>query len=177
MNNIIKVPGLIHFDAINKTKKHENQSSWKRLALILLDESGELSEYYAWFIKKRYDLVLNKPLRGSHISFINDSINDIKKGLKCTDDEANIIWNSIKNKYDNKPIDIFLDVDVRSSKLHWWLNIPEEYRKSLHDIRAELGLGRPFFGLHMSVGYVNEKYIKHSNYIIDLITKFGNDYN
>jgi hypothetical protein len=28
-----------------------------------------------------------------------------------------------------------------------------------------IGLSRPFFGLHMSIGYANEKNIEHSIYI------------
>jgi len=95
---------------------------------------GDVAEYYAWFIKKRYNLILNKPLRGAHISFINDS-------TPKTNDE------------------------------HWWLNIPHEEREQLQSIREELGLGRPYFGMHMSIGYVNEKNLPHSKYIHDLIKK------
>jgi len=41
----------------------------------------------------------------------------------------------------------------------------------LQSIRTELGLGKPFFGLHMSIGYANEKNIEHSEYLHDLIKK------
>jgi hypothetical protein len=37
----------------------------EKMAMILLD--GDVTEYYAWFIQKRYNLILNKPL-GVHIS-------------------------------------------------------------------------------------------------------------
>jgi hypothetical protein len=47
----------------------------EKMAMILLD--GDVTEYYAWFIQKRYNLILNKPLRGAHISFINDSMRDL----------------------------------------------------------------------------------------------------
>lgn len=175
MENCITYKGIIHFDPINVTKKHLNQSDWKRMALVLFE--GEICELYTWFIEKRYNLKLNKPLRGSHISFINDSINDIKNALKCNEYEAELVWEQVKNKWDNKEIEISLNVDVRSNSQHWWLIVPEEERKVLHDIRAELGLGRPFWGLHMSIGNVNEKNIQHSEYILNLITKYGKEYN
>jgi hypothetical protein len=51
----------------------------------------------------------------------------------------------------------------------WWLNIPHKNRGSLQAIRDELGLGNPFYGLHMSIGYANDKNIAHSEYIHELI--------
>ena len=166
--NLITLPGIIHFDPVNRTNKHNFQSSWKRMALVLLD--GDVSEYYSWFIDKRYNLKLNKPLRGAHISFINDSINDMKSGLG-TEDEQSIenTWTIVKNKYDNTPINIVLDVDARSDTQHWWLNIPNEHRTELHNIRAELGLGRPYFGLHMSIGVATGLNLVHSQYILRMI--------
>jgi len=175
MKNIITYKGTIHFDPQNVTRKHLNQSDWKRMAIVLFD--GEITSLYAWFIEKRYNLKLNKPLRGPHVSFINDSINDIRKGLTCTEQEAEILWESTKNKWDGKEIDIVLNVDARSNSEHWWLVVPEEERKLLHSIRNTLGLSRPYYGLHMSIGYANEKNIEHSKYILNLITKYGNEYN
>ena len=99
--SLITLTGTIHFDPINKTKKHELQADWKRMALVLFD--GNICQYYAWFIEKRYSIVLNKPLRGAHISFINDSIRDIKLGTGIVnDEEVEILWESVKNKWDNK---------------------------------------------------------------------------
>jgi hypothetical protein len=175
MNNYITYRGIIHFDPRNKTAKHEDQSSWKKIAMVLLD--GEICEYYSWFIERRYGLVLNKSLRNAHISFINDSVHDIKKGTGLINNEdVDFVWNNFKEKYNNKKINIVLNLDVRSDANHWWLNIPEEYRTELHSIRQEIGLGRPFFGLHMSIGYANEKNLEHSVYIRNLCTKFGKEY-
>ena len=162
MKNIIKVKGRIKFDPENKTNKHNNQATWKRVAMVLID--GELAEYYAWFINKRYNLPLNRPLRGAHITFINDRSS-----------EMNGKWEEVKKKWDGKEIEVVLDIDPRTdsardnSSGHWWLNIPEEYRGELHGIRAELGLGRPYWGLHMALGYANSKNLGHSKYIHGLI--------
>ena len=85
---MIKVQGKIIFNPIDITNKHKKQASWKYIAIINI--LGDVSEYYAWFLKKRFNLILNKPLRGSHISFINDSLFDIEKGLNIkSKDEVN----------------------------------------------------------------------------------------
>lgn len=164
--NTIKLKGRILFDPINKTKKHELQSSWKIIAMIMI--TGEVSEYYAWFIKKRFNLTLNKPLRGAHISFINDKVTNISGS---THEEKIAMWESLKKKYNGKEIEVVLNVDVRTNGKHWWLNIPEEDRVEIHSIRNEIGLGRPNFGLHMSLGYASERQLEHSNYIHGLIEK------
>jgi hypothetical protein len=114
---------------------------------------------------------LNKPLRGAHISFINDSIKDLSVNGTKTIEEIDATWNAVKAKWDKQIIPITLDLSPRTDDRTWWLNIPHEERELLHRIRAELGLGKPFWGLHMSIGYANEKNIFHSIYIHDLIMK------
>lgn len=71
----IKSVGKIYFQPEDKTRKHKSQSSWKRVAMILCFD--DLTEYYAWFVKKRFNISLNKPLRGTHITFINDHLNRV----------------------------------------------------------------------------------------------------
>jgi len=139
------------------------------MAMIYLD--GDITDYYAWFIKQRYGITLNKPLRGAHISFINDSIRDLTLNGKRTQEEADCIWNKVKKKYHGKKIEVVLDLDPKTDDRTWWLNIPHEDRADIQAIRDELGLGRPFFGLHMSVGYANERNIEQSMYIHELIKK------
>jgi hypothetical protein len=175
MQKYIELTGKIIFDPIDFTKKHKKQSSWKRLALVMLD--GDICEYYAWFINKRYNLELNRPLRGPHISFINDSLRDMSEGLNISENNVQNIWNKVKDKWNNKSITIYLNPDVRSNTEHWWLNIPEEKRTQLYNIRKELGLDKPYYGLHMSIGYANSRNIEHSKYITRIVTKLKNEYN
>lgn len=160
--NIIKQRGKIIFDPVDVTNKHKSQSTWKRTAMVQIE--GDITYYYAWFIERRYGLVLNKPLRNAHVTFINDKTS-----------EMNDKWGEVKSKWDGKEIDIILyvsprtDSDDKYSSGHWWLNIPEENRGELHTIRGELGLGRPHWGLHLTIGYANEKNMEHSKYIHRLI--------
>ncbi len=169
----VKVKGKIQFDPINKTKKHENQGDWKRIAMVLFDD--DMCEYYSWFLNKRYNLVLNKPIRNSHISFINDSIRDICKGLNCSETEAIQAWEELRERWDGKEIEIVLDPFIKGNATHYWLNIPQDERTLLHSIRAELGLGRPYYGLHMSIGYANDKNKEHSEYVLRMMLRYPNN--
>jgi hypothetical protein len=139
-------------------------------------DGGDIMEYYRWFLNKRYDLKLNKLPREAHISFLNDSMNDIMMGLNCDEDEANQKFNLFKDKWNNKPIEIYLDSNLRTDGKFWWLNIPEEYRVELHEIRKELGLGRPYAGLHMSIGIVKDIDLNYSKYILNNIMSFGKEF-
>lgn len=163
----ILLTGRIEFEPENITKKHNLQASWKHMAMVLFD--GDITDYYAWFIKKRYNLVLNKPLRGGHISFINDSFKEMSFNGQRSMEEVKQVWNSVKKKWDGVEVPIMLDIEPRTDDKHWWLGVSREHRDGLHGIRAELGLGRPFWGLHMTIGYANEKNIEHSKYIHRLI--------
>ena len=172
MENVIVIPGKIVFDPENFTSKHIRQGEWKKVAMVMV--SGDIHKYYSWFVKRRYNLNLFPPLRGAHISFINDRASDM-----------NGEWEKVKNKWNNKKIKITLSVDPRSDGLNWWLNIPNEHRGELHSIRAELGMGRPHWGLHMTIGTAINSYPRdseglnvqkalkmneeHSKYILNLI--------
>ncbi len=162
MNEKIVYTGRIGFEPENITRKHDNQASWKKIAMVFL--GGEVSDYYAWFLNKRFSLVLNKPLRGSHISFINDSNRDLMQNGR-TLEQVNQCWNTVKAKWDGIEIPIMLNLNPRFDKTHWWLNVDHDYRDRLHGIRSELGLGKPYYGLHMSLGYANEKTLAHHEYI------------
>jgi len=168
MGDRITFTGKIGFEPENKTKKHNAQSLWKRMALVYLQ--GEITEYYAWFINRRYNLVLNKPLRGAHISFINDSLRDLSLNGTRTIEEIDMVWDQCKKRWDGKEIPVVLDLSPRSDSTHWWLNIPNDERQLLQEIRTEIGLGRPYFGMHMSIGYARPGiYEEHSKYIHNCI--------
>jgi hypothetical protein len=168
MNNRITLTGKINFEPEDKTKKHLNQASWKKIAMVLID--GDITEYYAWFIQKRYNLILNKPLRGAHVSFINDSMRDLTQNGKISEAEALNTWEEVKKKWNGKKIDIVLDLDPKTDDRAWWLNIPHDEREALQAIRSELGLGKPYFGMHMSIGRARDGVMEdHSKYLHECI--------
>jgi hypothetical protein len=146
-----KTYGNLVFDPINHTNKHEKQSSWKKHAIIIIDD--ESCEYYQWFLKKRFNLHLLPPLRKSHVTLINDKYDNQE------------LWDLVKEKYNNKIIDLYLDVDVQSNGKHWFLNVPNEHTEELDNIRKELNLGSPFFHYHFTIGFPNERNLEFSQYI------------
>jgi len=165
MTRNLVIKGKIIFDPDNVTRKHNRQADWKRVAMVKFD--GEMAEYYAWFIERRYNLTLNRPLRGAHVTFVNDSIKEIRGGDRK--------WEEVKKKWDGKEINVILNPDVRTNSEHWWMKADQT--PEFWQIREELGLGRPFWGLHMTIGYSNSKNIEHSEYIHKLIKKYGGNYN
>ena len=159
MNDRIEIEGKIIFNPQDKTAKHKSQASWKKMAMVMV--KGDVCQYYAWFIRKRFHIDLSRPLRGAHVSFINDSIRDIAGDSNA---EKQALWDKVAKKWHGKKIKIVLDVRphaigrTRESKSgHWWLIVPHDERNDLQAIRNELGLDRPRFGMHMTIGSVVDK--------------------
>lgn len=153
MKTTFKIKGKIVFDPPDITSKHKNQGEWKKVAYV--EFGGDIKKYYRWFINKRYTIPLGEPIRKAHITFINDSHRDMGEGVKD--------WDVVKRKWNGKYIDVVLSVDVRGDGINWWLVVPEEHRTELHAIRAELNLGRPYFGLHMTIGVARDAHDKDEN--------------
>lgn len=155
---LIKLKGIIEFNPKDVTRKHKSQSSWKRIAII--KTNCDIDKYYAWFLKKRFNLDLNENLRGSHITFISDKLD------KSIFDEASKIFNG-------KSIEFYLDLEPKSSVGHWWLRA---FSPDAENIREAIGLDRdPYFGLHLTLGNIKptEVAIEHSKYIINQCIKFN----
>jgi hypothetical protein len=130
---------------------------------------GDICEYYSWYLKKRFNLVLNKPIRDAHISFINDKSSDMSLNGALSMQEVEDNWKKVKEKWDGQEVEVSLYLDYRTDGYHWWLNVEDESKKSLQLIRNELNLGEPYYGFHMSLGYANERNLEHSKYIHRLL--------
>ena len=172
---MIQITGRIGFDPPSKTKKQKEQDEWKRLAMVHI-HSDDIIKYYSWFFEKRYNIRLNPPMRGAHITFISDSLRDLTKDFTLDRDKTELLWDKVKNKWDGKEVTFRLDLDVRSNGRTWWLNVVEEDRAVLQEVRNELGLGRPYFGMHMSIGYANPKDLDHSKYVLKSIIEHGRNF-
>ena len=159
--------GKILFEPKNMTKKHESQASWKHIAMVMFND--DVANYYAWFLKKRYSLILNPPMRGGHISFINDKFSDMSKDGLFTKEEILKNWDAVRDKYDKMDVEVSLYLEPRTNSKHWWLRVTPESSNDLQVIRNEANLGKPNFSFHMSIGYANDKNIAHSGYIHTLI--------
>jgi hypothetical protein len=156
---MFKLSGNIKFDPINVTKKHNKQSSWKKTAIIEFN-NDDIYKYYAWFIKKRFNISLNKPLRGTHVTIINEIVDDD-------------VYLNAKNIFDRKDITIEYDPTIieANRKGHWWI---KAYCDDIKNIRKYMGLNPdPFFKLHLTIGLATHLQLEHSNYILDQCLKFN----
>ena len=45
MSDKVVLMGRIKFEPENRTKKHDEQSSWKRIAMVTIE--GDVTEYYS----------------------------------------------------------------------------------------------------------------------------------
>lgn len=161
--NTITLQGKIVFEPPDLTKKHHNQSNWKRVAFVEFD--GELCEYYSYFIKNRYGLLLNKAIRKPHVTIINDSVKDLRLNDTKTIEEVDILWEDVKKKWDGKEIDVIIDVELETNGKYWWCPIPHEMNQTLINIRKEIDLGEPYYKFHISIGYPHPRHEEHALYI------------
>ena len=149
--------GILVFDPINVTKKHNAQSAWKKVAIVKFD--CDLYAYYSWFLKKRFNLFLNKPLRGTHLTFINDIVDDD-------------IYLKAKEMFDGKEVIVKYDPEIvrSNNKGHWWL---KSESLDCQNIRTVMGLGDPYFGYHITIGLATHLQLEHSKYILDQCIRFN----
>ena len=145
---MLKLTGKIIANPKDVSKKHVKQSSWKAVAIIQFQD--DFCDYYRWFLKKEFGLYLNKPLRGSHITVVNDRISDIKQGSDLMD-------------IDGIEVDIYYDpTNIRSNGEHWWINAESE---DIKNVRKILGLPKdPYYGLHLTIGYATGINLEISEY-------------
>lgn len=137
---MLQISGKIISSPPDVSKKHKKQSNWKSAAIVQFND--DFCNYYRWFLKKEFGLTLNQPLRGSHITVVNDRTSDMKDGADIMD-------------INGKEITVYYDpLNIRSNNEHWWINAES---KDIEDIRESLGLCRtPYFGLHLTIGMSNE---------------------
>lgn len=151
---MFEISGKLVFDPINVTKKHQSQSEWKKTAIVKFD--CELYSYYSWFIEKRYSIKLNKPLRGTHITFLNEIVDDNT-------------YLQAKELFNSKKVNITYDPTYirTNNKGHWWLKV---YSQDIENIRITMGLDpKPFYGLHLTIGNATHLQLEQSLYIKKLI--------
>jgi hypothetical protein len=162
---IFNTKGTIVFDPPDVTNKHEKQSSWKKVAMVIIN-NPDFCSYYSWFVKKRYNLELFKPLRGMHFTVINDEVKLPEQLIK---------YNEGKLKHNRTTINIEYGIDVRTDDISWWVGARST---DAEQIRLECGLPvKPYWGFHITIGRVDGDWrIENSKYIHNLIKNYGGDY-
>lgn len=153
-----EIKGTILFEPKHISKKHQAQGVWKRVAMVNIP--GDVDAYYRWLINRRYGIVLNNPVRGAHITFINDKLDINNPHYKTYEQEL--------KQFNKKEITVLLNPKViRTDDIRWWIQAKSE---ELLDIREQLGFNRkPHYGLHLTIGNVHPKYQIQQEYIHNLI--------
>ena len=165
---MFEIKGKIQFDPKDITKKHKLQSAWKRNVLIVFDENDETIRYYKYLLEERFGFRipatdvfkfngrLNDPLRGIHVTMINDIVD-------------NDIYLQSKELFDGKEITIKYDPTLircnrKDDKMWWHIKV---YSDDITNIRTIMGLGDPYTSAHITIGTVNPKFLDHAEYIIE----------
>lgn len=172
--NLVMSKGKMVFDPINRTKKH-NKQNWKRTAMIVVED--DTFAYYQWFIEKKYPLIqgvsgdtkwLNPPLRGTHVTIINDMV-----GRDLTDEK----YKEAKELYDGEEVYFFFDpVDgIRNNGEHIFFKV--ECPMGM-EIRKKAGLTNPYFGFHITIGLVANPGVKkeHMLNVANYMDKYPRHY-
>jgi hypothetical protein len=156
-----EVYGRIVVNPENKTRKHISQAGWKRVIYIELEE--DLSALYRWFIFKRYNLRLTKPLRNTHMTLVNDKVDD------------RTLFDKVSQDLSGSIVKVSVYLDIETDGIRWWLKSESEEAEK---IRVFLGLDpAPYFPYHITIGNVFNKDLEHAEYIRNIISKFGKEYN
>ena len=155
-NDLIIGKGKLVFDPEHRTNKHFKQGSWKRSAMIVIDD--DTYKYYQWLIEREYPFIqgvkgdtkwINPPLRGTHVTILNDRVNG-----------SNIEnWEKMKEKYDGQEVHFFFNWDgLRNTGKHIYFKVECPLGQMVRDFG---NFGEPYFGFHLTVGLVpNESIVK-----------------
>ena len=170
---MFKIKGILEFDPVDVSKKHALQSSWKKVAMVRFYED-DTCKYYKWLLEQRFGLRipgsdvfewkgrLNDPVRGTHVTAINDIV----------DDE---IYLHAKSMFHGKEIEIEYDPTLircgaKGEKMWWHIKVCSD---DIMNIRAAMGLGKPFHILHMTIGMVNPTFVEHNKWVVSNCEKMG----
>lgn len=188
-SNKVTYRGRLEFNLKDITAKHVRQSSWKKTGMITLRDDS--NRYYRWFLERRFPFIeglfetpksggvfkdsqfhwINLSPRGPHMTIINDKLYDSRFASKAEQKKWEDKWNQIVKKYSGKVAEFTIDVaELRTDGVTWWYKVQCPIADQ---IRAELGIGDPYYGYHFTVGEVAQmpSKVAHSEYLHKLYKK------
>jgi hypothetical protein len=156
---MLEIKTKIIFDPPEITNKHLKQKDWKNVVICQVNDDTDI--YYANFLFKRFGLVLNRSIRKTHITIINDRISEMDVNLYAKAKEA----------FNGKELTFKFDPsEIRSNGKHWWLKV---YSDEADVLRNVVGLDNPYYPYHLTLGYANERNIENSKNILKAIMFHG----
>ncbi len=111
---------------------------------LTVEMSRDFTDYYIWFLERKYWIRFNSPRYGTHITVINK---EYHSGMYD--------WNDLKSKYHNKTVSFEYDEDMvrGGAKKGFIMFYMKVYSKELDQIKKTAGIkeGDKFKGLHITV--------------------------
>lgn len=154
MIQLLKHTGKLIFDPqpLNDPSNSMFKPFW---VIVTLDD--DLREYYAWFLKKRYRITVQRPAWGAHISVVRGEETTIQN------------WEYWKNIYNNKELEFEHGLIIKTNGGHWWLNIncPELFK-----LRTDMRYPKDTkFSFHLTLGMSIPQHMERTAYIMRLYEK------
>lgn len=144
---MLQIRTILEFDPPHLIKKHESQADWGKKTAIC-NVGDDTDRYYSWFLKKRFNVELINPMRGSHVTIINDKVFDVTKYS-----QAKQVFNGKEIVFEYNPAEVRCANNPKG-EFYWWIKV---YNTDIEAIREFAGLNRkPFFNLHLTLGTVKQ---------------------
>ena len=135
-NHVVKCSGKIIFRP-NRPGLKKSHRSFDNGVILKVDNG--ITEYYSWWLNRKFGISISKPAWGTHITIVNDR--DRVKDFAA--------FEVAKKKFNNKIASVGYDVRLKKQWQFWVIEVlpsPE-----LVEIRKSLGL-REDYPFHITIG-------------------------
>ena len=124
---------------------------------VITTLEDDLRYYYAWFLKRRYRITVQRPAWGAHISVVRGEETTIEN------------WEYFKNIYNNKEIEFNHELVPKTNGNHWWLKID---CSELYELRTNMGYSKDAkWSFHLTLGMSVPQHQERTKYIMTLYEK------
>lgn len=106
---------------------------------IILKVDNGISEYYSWWLHRKYGIEVSKPAWGTHITVVSDK--DRVKDVGA--------FERLKKVFNGKILPVAHDVYLKKQWQFWVLDVIPT--KEMIEVRRELGL-KENFPFHITIG-------------------------
>ncbi len=106
---------------------------------IILKVDNGITDYYSWWLNRRYGITLSRPAWGTHVTVVNDR--DRVKNTKAFED--------LKKRFNGKIVRLGHHVALKKQWQFWVLDVSPS--PELIEIRRDLGL-KEDYPFHITIG-------------------------
>jgi hypothetical protein len=118
------------------SRKGQVSDPWWMIATT----DDEIAAYYRWIVQRRFDLALDKPSWGAHVTVVRGEQPVVNDQLWASDNGLEI--------------DFSYTHEVYTNGVHWWLNVDCD---AFEQIRVRYGFPSGKRHFHLSIGRIPNK--------------------